>query len=140
MDHGEFSPIGAATGGVRSVLRLEALAVLAGATGAYFAGGGNPWLFVLLFFVPDLSFAGYALNARAGAAVYNTAHSYVLAALLGGLGWALGVEFIWQFALILAAHIGFDRALGYGLKYGSAFNHTHLGAIGKGKASTAREA
>jgi hypothetical protein len=30
-------------------------------------------------------------------------------------------------ALIWVAHIGFDRALGYGLKYATAFKHTHLG-------------
>ena len=33
--------------------------------------------------------------------------------------------------LIWLAHIGFDRALGYGLKHPSAFQHTHLGLIGK---------
>ena len=35
-------------------------------------------------------------------------------------------------ALIWAAHIGFDRALGYGLKYPTAFSDTHLGRIGPG--------
>ena len=34
-------------------------------------------------------------------------------------------------ALILAGHIGFDRMLGYGLKYPDAFGHTHLGKLGK---------
>jgi hypothetical protein len=33
--------------------------------------------------------------------------------------------------LVWAAHIGFDRGLGYGLKYPSAFGDTHLGRIGK---------
>jgi len=32
-------------------------------------------------------------------------------------------------ALIWAAHIGFDRFLGYGLKYPVAFRVTHLGSI-----------
>jgi len=27
------------------------------------------------------------------------------------------------------AHIGFDRALGYGLKYPSGFKDTHLGRV-----------
>jgi len=31
-----------------------------------------------------------------------------------------------QVALIWFAHIGADRALGYGLKYPSAFSDTHL--------------
>src|SRR3954470_22529461 len=34
-------------------------------------------------------------------------------------------------ALIWFAHIGLDRALGYGLKYDDSFQHTHLGWIGK---------
>jgi hypothetical protein len=34
-------------------------------------------------------------------------------------------------ALIWLAHVGFDRALGYGLKYATAFGDTHLGRIGK---------
>ena len=33
-------------------------------------------------------------------------------------------------ALIWAAHIAVDRALGYGLKYGAGFGLTHLGRIG----------
>ena len=34
-------------------------------------------------------------------------------------------------AMIWLAHIGFDRALGYGLKYERGFGFTHMGRIGK---------
>jgi hypothetical protein len=34
-------------------------------------------------------------------------------------------------AAILAAHVGFDRALGYGLKLPTSFRDTHLGRIGR---------
>jgi hypothetical protein len=34
-------------------------------------------------------------------------------------------------ALIWLAHCGFDRALGYGLKYEAGFGFTHLGHIGR---------
>ena len=34
-------------------------------------------------------------------------------------------------AMIWLAHIGVDRALGYGLKYSEGFGFTHLGRIGK---------
>jgi hypothetical protein len=34
-------------------------------------------------------------------------------------------------ALIWLAHIGIDRMLGYGLKYGAGFAFTHLGRIGR---------
>lgn len=122
---------GVPTGGVRLILRLEGLAVLAAAVSAYFLGGGNPWLFAIVFFMPDLSFLAYAINARVGAAAYNAVHTYILPLVLAGAGWALGIESLWQIALIVAAHAGFDRSLGYGLKYASAFSHTHLGAIGR---------
>ena len=130
--HKAISPTaGAVNGNLRSVLRLEGLAAMVAAASSYFILGGNPWLFMLLFFAPDISFAAYAINARVGAAVYNTVHSYILPVLLGGAGWFLGVDLLWQLALVVAAHAGFDRSLGYGLKYASAFNHTHLGAIGR---------
>lgn len=45
-------------------------------------------------------------------------------------GMLAGFTFWPSVALIAVAHIGFDRALGYGLKYSSAFTHTHLGRIG----------
>lgn len=32
-------------------------------------------------------------------------------------------------ALIWLLHIGFDRAIGYGLKYPSSFKETHLGRV-----------
>ncbi len=130
--HNDISPTaGAVNGSLRAVLRLEGLSVMIAAASAYFILGGNPWLFVLLFFAPDISFAAYAINARVGAAVYNTVHSYILPVLLAGAGWLLDIDLLWQLALVLAAHAGFDRSLGYGLKYASAFNHTHLGAIGR---------
>jgi hypothetical protein len=33
--------------------------------------------------------------------------------------------------LILFGHSSMDRVMGYGLKYPDAFQHTHLGMIGK---------
>jgi len=36
--------------------------------------------------------------------------------------------------IIWITHIGFDRALGYGLKYSAGFKFTHLGVIGQGRA------
>ena len=89
-------------------------------------------MFAMLFLAPDASFAGYLGGPRIGAAVYNVAHSYVgpliLAGTLLGTGTGLPLAFLW------AAHIGFDRALGYGLKYPSAFADTHLGRIGRAAA------
>ena len=122
---------GAVNGSPRVWLRAEAAAVLVAASAGYFGLGGNGWLFALLFFAPDLSFLGYLAGRKAGAVVYNIAHSYVLSAVLGALGLALQNPLLQHLALIHAAHVGFDRSLGYGLKYPSDFSHTHLGRIGR---------
>jgi uncharacterized protein DUF4260 len=39
--------------------------------------------------------------------------------------------FIHSIAMIWLARVGFDRTLGYGLKYASGFGFTHLGWIRK---------
>jgi hypothetical protein len=120
---------GAATGAPRLWLRLEGLAVLALAVLIYRQGGHSWLLFGALFLAPDLSFAGYLAGARMGALAYNVAHSYVGPALAAALALTTGRPAV--AALIWAAHIGFDRALGYGLKYPSGFPDTHLGRIGR---------
>ena len=46
-------------------------------------------------------------------------------------GLALSSPLVLSIAMIWLAHIGIDRALGYGLKYGAGFTFTHLGRIGR---------
>ncbi len=122
---------GHATGQIRQLLRVEALAILAASTTVYFLFGGEFWMFAVLFFAPDLSFVGYAVSKKAGAVCYNAVHSYALHAALAVAGLLTGLAILWQVALIFAAHAAFDRSLGYGLKYAAGFHHTHLGPIGK---------
>ncbi len=131
---------GAVTGGVRILLRVEGLALLAGMTALYAVWDGSWWVYAALFFVPDLSFAAYLLGPRAGAIVYNAAHSYVLPVLLNVIGFGVESPLLLSIAMIWLAHIGFDRALGYGLKYASGFGDTHLGRIGKDAAGTTTQA
>ena len=122
---------GATRGGVRTLLRLEGLAVLAGALIAYDQVGAGWGAFALLFLLPDLSMLGYLRGARTGALMYNAAHSYLGPAALVALG-ALGAQPVaLALGLIWVAHIGFDRMLGYGLKYRDGFGATHLGRIGR---------
>jgi len=99
---------------------------------AFYALSGGGWLLgVLLFFAPDLSFAGYLAGPRVGAVAYNLAHTYASPAVLAGLGWMLATSLLPTLALLWAAHIGFDRMLGYGLKLPTGFHDTHLGRIGR---------
>jgi hypothetical protein len=118
-------------GGVRAVLRAEGLALLAAATVAYAHGGFSWGLFATLFLAPDLTFAAYLLGPRWGAATYNLVHSTIAPLALGAAALALGLPEGEAIALIGLAHIGLDRALGYGLKYSAAFGATHLGRIGR---------
>ena len=110
---------GRTTGQVRALLRLEGLALL-GASLFFYAHMHGNWLtFAELFLAPDLIFAAYLFGPRIGATGYNAVHSTVGPLLLACTG-----QF--TFAAIWLAHIGFDRALGFGLKYPDAFRHTHL--------------
>jgi hypothetical protein len=113
----------------RTLLRLEGLAVGAGATVVYFDAGHPWWLFVVLILAPDLSALGYLTGESTGAVTYNLAHTYVWPVALAVIGIVAQVDLATELALIWAAHIGFDRALGYGLKYPSGFKDTHLQRI-----------
>jgi hypothetical protein len=126
---------GIVTGAVRTLLRLEGLMLLSGMTLLYAHSGESWWLYAILFLAPDLSFAGYLAGPRIGAIVYNAAHSYLAPTALMMAGFALAFPLALAIGTIWLAHIGFDRALGYGLKYAAGFSFTHLGRIG-GKATT----
>jgi hypothetical protein len=118
---------GVVQGTPKLLLRMEGAAALAAAAYAY-AQIGNGWgLFALLFLVPDLSMLGYLANPRIGAVTYNFGHSYLSPAALALAGMMLGTPMLFSIALVWISHIGFDRAVGYGFKYPTAFKHTHLG-------------
>lgn len=110
-----------------TILRIEALGVLAAACALYAHQGYSWQTFAIFFLLPDVSMIGYAFGKRVGAALYNVGHSYLIPAMIGAMGLALNNELAMTAAIIWIAHIGFDRALGYGLKYPDAFKHTHLG-------------
>lgn len=130
---------GTTTGTVRTVLRLEGLCVLAASAFVYAEYGAGWGVFAACFLLPDLSFLGYLAGARVGAVTYNAAHSYVGAVLALAASVAFPAHVAPAIGLIWCAHIGFDRALGYGLKYKQGFGYTHLGLIGR-QAKQASEA
>ena len=89
------------------------------------------WVLPAAFLLPDLSMLGYLAGPRAGAFSYNLLHHKALAIAMGLTGWALGQPLLLLAGTVLLFHSAFDRMLGYGLKYGSGFQHTHLGQIGR---------
>ncbi len=122
---------GKSGGAVVRMLRGEGLVELLALLAAYSRFGQGWWLFAALFLAPDVAMLGYLAGPRVGAACYNAVHVIVGPVLLGAAalaaGWPLGLSL----ALIWAAHVQFDRALGYGLKFSTRFGDTHLGGIGR---------
>ncbi len=72
---------------------------------------------------------GYAINTRVGAWTYNVFHSIASGFAAYILGAVLHLPFLELAGVILVGHAGFDRWLGYGLKFQDSFKHTHLGDL-----------
>lgn len=130
VNEASLSSVGV-TGTVRSLLRLEGLAVAALTAALYARSGASWWLFAVLWLTPDLSMLGYLYRPCWGARCYNSAHTYVVPGVLAGCALLLRANALLPLALIWANHIGVDRLLGYGLKYSDGFGFTHLGCLGK---------
>jgi hypothetical protein len=125
------SQAGSAAGGVRLLLRIEGAGAFAAALALYAHGDFSWLLFAAFFLAPDLTMLAYLGGPRVGAVAYNAAHVYVLPLTLLVVGFVAGLPAAMAGALIWIAHIGFDRALGYGLKHATGFGDTHLGRIGR---------
>lgn len=110
----------------RVAAHVEGIFVFAAALTLYFHLGYGWVALVVLALAPDLSMLGYLAGARIGALSYDIAHAYVGPLLLACIGVLDSIDLAVQLALIWGAHIGGDRALGYGLKYPSGFKNTHL--------------
>lgn len=125
---------GSAPGVVRGLpmvlLRSEGAALLLISVILYTQYGKSWVLFAILLLAPDLGMLGYLRNRRIGALTYDLAHTYLLPAALGIAGVLAENATLYSIALIWFAHIGLDRLVGYGLKYPSSFQHTHLGFLG----------
>lgn len=114
--------------------RLEGVAAALAGVVAY-AWLGQSWLiFALLLLAPDLFMLGYLRSPRFGALNYNLGHTYIAPALLAVSGLVAG-PLAYGLAAIWLAHIGGDRALGYGLKR-NGFDQTHLGPTGRARRSS----
>lgn len=113
-----------------ALLRVEGAVLLALSILFYALGGAGWTLFALLALAPDLSMLGYLAGSRAGAVSYNLGHTYLLPSVLVAFGVSAGRPLLASLGLVWFAHIGFDRMMGFGLKYPSGFGDTHLGRIG----------
>jgi hypothetical protein len=109
--------------------RIEGVAVFICSIWLYF-WLDYKWYWLVIFILAfDAFMVGYLFNARLGAHTYNIGHSLTLPVLLAASSAVFGWHWSLAAGLIWLAHIGMDRALGYGLKEKTGFKHTHLGRL-----------
>ena len=89
--------------------------------------GLSVWVWVFLFFTPDIGMLGYLINTRIGAVAYNLFHHKAVVVAVIAIGYFLKNDAVELYGLIMLAHSSFDRVLGFGLKYPDDFKHTSLG-------------
>lgn len=121
-------------GAARGWLRIEGAAAFAAGLALFGANGGSWLLLIPMLLLPDVSAVGYLAGPRTGAFTYNLAHTWAPGLATLGLGVLTGSTAIRIAAAVLIAHVGVDRAAGYGLKLPSSFQDTHLGRIGSARA------
>ena len=92
----------------------------------YHHNHGSWGIFALLFLAPDLFMLGYLINTRIGTALYNLVHTLTAPCLMLAVGLLTAEISAINLAILWAAHIGFDRLLGFGLKYPTHFKDSHL--------------
>lgn len=114
---------------VRFWLHAEGAAVFVAGTILYLQSGGDALLLVPLLLVPDVGMLGYLRGSQVGAFTYNLVHNWAIGLAVLGAGVAIGSNPLLLAGAILVAHVGMDRAIGYGLKYPEGFKVTHLQRI-----------
>ena len=103
-------------GQARAWLRLEGLAALVAGVVIYTRLGADLiWLVPALLAV-DISAVGYLRNPRVGALTYNLFHNWATGLVVLGAGLAANIPIVAIIGSVLIAHVGMDRAAGYGLK------------------------
>jgi hypothetical protein len=116
---------------MKSVLKIEEAVMTV--VGIYFLSlhnlGLSVWIWILLFFSPDIGMLGYLFGNKVGAISYNIFHHKGIALSIAFAGYLLSNEIMQAIGILLFTHSAFDRVLGYGLKYFSGFKHTHLGNL-----------
>jgi hypothetical protein len=111
---------------VKLWLHAEGAAAFVAGTILYAQGGGDWLLFLPALLLPDVGLLGYLRGPRFGAFTYDLVHNWAVGLAVLGAGIALGSTPVWLAGAILIAHVGMDRAVGYGLKYSAGAKVTHL--------------
>jgi hypothetical protein len=131
---------------MKNLLKLEELAQFLACLFGFILCRAPWWVYPLLIIGPDIGMVGYLANAKVGAFTYNLFHHKGVAFLFLGAGFPMMMlnfhgdqplaPIVLGTGIILLGHSSMDRMLGYGLKFGDDFKHTHLGWIGKAAAGS----
>jgi hypothetical protein len=120
---------------MKFIIRAEEVAMTA--MGIYLLSIHNlhlaTWIWFFIFFSPDVSMLGYVVNPKVGAMAYNMFHHKGIAIACMATGYFTEVEVLLSIGILLFTHASFDRIIGYGLKYVTSFNDTHLGKLKEDK-------
>ena len=114
---------------MQKILKLEEFAMLLFGAFLFSQLDYSWWWFFGLFFAPDLSMLGYAINPKIGAYTYNFWHHKGLAILLYAIGIFTVTPWLTLAGIIIFSHSSMDRMFGFGLKYKEGFKSTHLGEL-----------
>ncbi|MBY0222574.1 DUF4260 domain-containing protein [Sporosarcina aquimarina] len=86
-------------------------------------------VFLVLLLAPDLSALGYLKSVKIASVLYNLVHTYTIPAIQMICGLLIDHHHALKVSLIWIAHIGMDRMFGYGLKYPTKFQDSHLNRV-----------
>lgn len=129
---------------MKGLLRLEELVQFLACVLALAVSDVSWWVYALLLVGPDIGMLGYLMSPRVGAITCNLLHHKGVSLALVLAGYCRVVLTLFEpgdqgrtavlvTGLVLYGHASLDRILGYGLKFGDSFHHTHLGWIGRNK-------
>src|SRR5215208_1351938 len=107
---------------MKTLFKLEELAFLVLSFYLFLALDYAWWWFPLLFFVPDVSLAGYLINPNAGALIYNVVHNKALSVLLYLTGSLTQLPALQLAGVMMFGHSSLDRALGFPLQQTETLN------------------
>lgn len=114
---------------MKTTLKLEELAMFGLGIFAFNQLDFEWWWFLVLILTPDIGMIGYLISSKIGALTYNVFHHKGLAILVYFIGVYLANDVVQLAGIILFSHAALDRVFGYGLKYETSFNDSHLGPL-----------
>jgi hypothetical protein len=114
---------------MKIILSLEYIAGVVLSLYLFSLADSRWWLYLVLFFTPDIAMVGYVISSKIGAACYNFTHHLGVAVFLYVIGKLVHMPTMELVGIVWLGHLYFDRSLGYGLKYADNFKHTHIGML-----------